>query len=184
MNKYQLEWIYTGDLDLVTRRLLNQAMERYGTLEMVALAGTAHRVATENASRLDEAISLIFVGGACGSLDDYERAALAFNSAQWRLAMIPSWKQRRNEVIALYGLGIAYFRADRPSLVSALARWQKALAILNGARFYHVVDGLDSDLDILDEIKAELTARIDAETYSPVIAGHVIEAVSEGAVVE
>lgn len=167
MELYQLNWVYAGGLDLVTRRLLDRALEAYGTREMVALAGTARHVAAENSHRLDEAISLIFVGGACGCLGEYERAAQAFNSAQWELSRDPSWKQRRNEVIALYGLGVAYLRSDRPDLVMALARWQKGLAILKGARFYHVVEGLDSDLYIMDEIGAELTARINAETTLP-----------------
>ena len=81
MELYQLNWVYTGDLDLVTRRLLGRALEAYGTREMVVLAGTARQVAILTSTRPDEAISQIFLGAAYSSLGEYERAVKDWEQA-------------------------------------------------------------------------------------------------------
>ena len=177
MERHQIEWVYLGALDESTRGLLHQALDVYsvgGYREMLALSGTALRVAVSTRNNTDAAISQIFMGVAQGKLDRYDRAANAFNTAQVLLAREPSWRQRRNEVIALYGLGLAYMRREPPNLVKALARWQRGLAILDGVRYYYVVDALNGGLDIVDEIAAELRARIAAETRSPMLEGQVV----------
>jgi len=177
MEQHQVNWVYIGDLDESTFALLDQALGDYSVGEfrgMLALAGTALRVAMSTRNNTDAAISSIFVGVAHSKLESHDRAAAAFNTAQMLLSRDPSWRQRVNEVVALYGLGMANMRREKPSLVNALARWQKGLAIIKGVRFYYVVDGLNGGLDVVDEIAAELLARIQSETRSPMLEGQVV----------
>ena len=175
MEQHQVNWVYIGDLDESTFALLDQALGDYSVGEfrgMLALAGTALRVAMSTRNNTDAAISSIFVGVANSKLGRHDRAAAAFNTAQVLLSRDPSWRQRVNEVVALYGLGMANMRREKPSLVNALARWQKGLAIIKGVRFYYVVEA-SGGLDIVDEIASELLARIQSETRSPMLEGQV-----------
>jgi hypothetical protein len=71
--------------------------------------------------------------------------------------------------VALYGLGVAYRRGPGKSIVKAVANFQKALDVLQSIRYYYVVEGNDKQVDALDDLCAELHARIDAEFVSPVV---------------
>ena len=172
MDKYLLETIDIRDVPLAVRGFLLQALDEYptsGGYETLALASTARTVASECRHRVAEAVSMVFQGAAWCQLRGYEQAIQSFSSAQAEFNRQPSWRQRRNEAVALYGLGVAYRRGPGKSIVKAVANFQKALDVLQSIRYYYVVEGNDKQVDALDDLCAELRARIDAEFVSPIV---------------
>jgi hypothetical protein len=172
MDKYLLETLDTREVPLAVRGFLQKALEEFqksGGYETLALASTARTIASEFRDRGSEALSMVFQGAAWCQLNGFEQAVQSFCSAQAELHRQPSWHQRWNEALALYGLGVAHRRGPGKSIVKAIASFQKALDVLESVRFYYVVEGNGKQVDAIDDLCAELRARISAEFVSPVI---------------
>ena len=163
MEAYQLDWLYLGDLDVVTRTRLRRARQAYdcGSYSNMASIATDARLTALECSKFDcEAVAMMFIAAAYFKERRYSQAGVTFIGARVTLGRLPSIKQRINEVVALYMVGRCYMNHQPANTVSALARWQRGLATLKPARWFYMVEGWDDMVDVADEVKAELEARI------------------------
>ena len=172
MEGYLLDAIEARGLPRAMRRILGQALQAYDDGDagrMLDLSQMGRKVAIECNDRVAEAVSLIFVGAAYCQKSKVRDAAHAFESAQSWLCSQPSWRQRLNESIAYFGLGVALSRWPDPPVAKVLASYQHALSMLESVRYHYLLDADDRAVDVVDDLCAELRTQIDSATQPPFI---------------
>jgi hypothetical protein len=177
MDVFLLQQLDTSTVPRAINRLLTRALAEYrsgGIREMAALANTARQISLDCSDGAAEAISLVFIGTAYGQRSEFRRAKDSLQLARTVFRRQPAWRHRKNEAIALYCLGLAYQRSPTPSVADAVASFQKALDALESVRCQYELEGDDRGADTVDELCAELIARIDAEVDAPIIDGMLI----------
>jgi tetratricopeptide (TPR) repeat protein len=145
------------------RVFLEQALRACGAGDvdlMIKLATSARWISVECNDTMGEAAALIHLGVAFLSLERMDDAQRAFGWASRTLHRSPEWRQRFNEGIALFGLGLALQSSSPPRRLKAIAQFQQALELLESVRENYWSSANDQKVLELDHLANKARAYI------------------------